>query len=181
MERWKDIPGFEGLYQASDQGNIRTCAGKTTSNALYPCRVWKQRVLKQKFQYRNKGTKQDARVCLWKDNKGYTFLVSRLVAMTWCPGYADGATVNHIDGNPLNNCVENLEWVSLAENIRKGFEAGFFKNSQIAVELHDEKGNRLPFSSLAEASRYLGRNHGYVSNMLHRGKTHLGGYEVVLP
>lgn len=172
MERWKDIPGFEGLYQASDHGNIRTCAGKVTSNARFQRRVWKQRILKQKYQHRhsNKTNGFDARVSLWKDGKENTCLVSRLVAMTWCDGYEDGMTVNHVDGNPMNNHSENLEWISIGENIRKGFDDMLF-STQKPIALVDNDGNMLQFRSMACASRYLCKNNGYISCLLARGIT----------
>ena len=127
MEEWKDIPGYEGLYQASTLGNIRTCEGKTTSSARFAKRVWKQRVLKQKLDRNRKG-RVDAKVNLWKDGTAKTMLVSRLVAMTWCRGYADNLTVNHINGDSLDNRADNLEWMSRADNIRHGFKNGLYKN-----------------------------------------------------
>lgn len=127
MEQWKDIPGYEGIYQASTHGRIRTCEGKTTSSTRFEKRVWKQRVLKQKFHKNQKG-RADARVSLWKDKKEKTWLVSRLVAITWCEGYAEGLTVNHINGNPLDNSSQNLEWITRAENIQHGFRTGLYKN-----------------------------------------------------
>lgn len=45
MEVWKDIPNYEGLYQASSLGRIRTCENKVTSNARYSTRVWKSRLI----------------------------------------------------------------------------------------------------------------------------------------
>lgn len=164
MEQWKDIPGYEGIYQASTDGRIRTCIGKTTKNARYSSRVWKQRELKQKFTVNKKG-RTDARVCLWKDGQGKTFLVSRLVAMTWVEGYASDMTVNHIDGNPLNNAASNLEWLSRADNIRHGFASGLFSSSQTPVVV--VQGEKIEvFSSMSEASRYLGKTNGYISNKL---------------
>lgn len=80
MENWKEIPGYEGLYEASDQGRIRTCEGKTTRNARYTKRVWKQRVLKPKKTRRKKNGLYDYHVSLWKDGHEKTWLVSRLVA-----------------------------------------------------------------------------------------------------
>ena len=127
MERWSDIPGYEGLYQASTLGRIRTCEGKTTSSARFAKRVWKQRIMKQKLNANRKG-RIDARVSLWKDGKEKTWLVSRLVAMTWVAGYAEGLTVNHIDGNPMNNACDNLEWLTRAANIQHGFKTGLYKN-----------------------------------------------------
>ena len=127
MEQWKDIPGYEGLYQASTQGSIRTCEGKTTSSARFEKRVWKQRILKQKL-YKNRKGRIDARVSLWKDGIEKTWLVSRLVAITWCDGYLQGLTVNHKNGNPLDNSADNLEWLTRAENIKHGFREGLYKN-----------------------------------------------------
>ena len=130
MEQWRDIPGYEGLYQASTDGRIRTAKGKTTASSRFPVRVWKQRIMKFKYQTRKSGGKKDARVCLWKEGKEKTFLVARLVALAWCDGYEDGLTVNHKDGDPLNNHPENLEWISLADNIRHGFKTGLYSKSQ---------------------------------------------------
>ena len=125
MEEWKDIPGYEGLYQASNFGRIRTCEGKTTSNARFGVRVWKQRIMKPK-RAANKNGRIDLRVELWKDGKHKTLLVSRLVAFTWCEGYKDGWTVNHKNGNQLDNRAENLEWLSHGDNIRHGFANGLY-------------------------------------------------------
>lgn len=164
MEAWKDIPGYEGIYEASMDGRIRTKEGKTTSNARYNVRVWKQRELKQKLAANKKG-RTDARVCLWKDGKEKTFLVSRLIAMTWVDGYAPDMTVNHIDGNPLNNAVNNLEWLPLGDNIRHGFKSGLFRSNQIPVVVV-ENGVISVFDSMSEASKHLGKNDGYISDKL---------------
>lgn len=160
MEQWKDIPGYEKLYQASTHGRIRTCEGKTTASARFPHRVWKQRTLKQKVTTNYKG-RTDARVSLWKEGKEKTWLVSRLIALAWCDGYSDGLTVNHINGNSLDNRAENLEWVSKAENIKKGFSDGLYKSVQNPVVLIS--GDDIQsFASMAEASRFLGKNNGYI-------------------
>ena len=129
MEEWKDIPGYEGLYQASTLGRIRTCEGKVTSNARFPHRVWKQRVLKQKVCANGKG-RADCRVELWNGKMHRTWLVSRLVAATWCDGYRDGWTVNHINGDPLDNRSENLEWLSHGDNIRHAFANGLYPQAK---------------------------------------------------
>lgn len=166
FEFWKDIPGYEGLYQASTIGRIRTCEGKTTSSARFEKRVWKQRIIKQKALMNKKG-RIDPRVSLWKNGLEKTWLVSRLIALTWCEGYADGLTVNHINGNTLDNSKGNLEWVTLSENIKKGFAEGLFSNNQIPVTLSNERAS-FDFDSMATASRFLGRNEKYISLCLKR-------------
>jgi len=168
-EQWKEIPGYEGIYQASNLGRIRTCENKTTYTERHGARHWKQRIIKQKYQTRkhNRNGKKDARVCLWKDGTEKTFLVSRLVAMTWCEGYSEGLTVNHIDGNPENNNASNLEWVTHKENsihsYRIGLHASHVKPITITVD-----GKDLQFNTLASASRFLGYKSGYLSNKLKR-------------
>lgn len=166
-EVWKPIPGYEGIYEASNLGRIRTANGKTTSNARYPVRVWQQRVLKPKVQTRSNG-KKDQRVNLWKDGVESTQLVARLVAMSFLPMPFDKLTVNHINGNPMDNRVENLEWCTIQENIHHAFETGLQKKSERAVVLESFDGHKLSFKSMAEASRYLGRNNGYVSGRIAR-------------
>lgn len=164
MEQWKDIPGYEGIYQVSTLGRIRTCEGKTTHTERHGIRHWKQRIIKQKICKNGYGRK-DARVSLWKGGEEKTWLVSRLVGLAWCAGYSDGLTINHINGNPLDNRAKNLEWVTLSENIKKGYELGLFSNCQRTVFLV-RNGHTKRFESMAEASRFLGRNSGYVRNTI---------------
>ena len=178
MELWKDIPGYEHLYQASNTGKIRTCEGKTTRSARFERRVWKQRELKQKWASRKGRAVKDARVTLWKDGKVKTHLVARLVAMAWCDGFGKGMTVNHIDCNPSNNNADNLEWVTLADNIRKGLENGQYKAKRVV--LIDRRGRTLEFRSMAEAGRFLNRSNQYISGLLKRGGKMAGEYAVRL-
>ena len=153
MANWKDIPGFETIYQASDDGRIRTCEGKVTTSIRCGERHWKQRELKQHYCKRNTGRSADARVTLWKDKEPHYFLTSRLIALTWCDGYKDGMTVNHIDGNPLNNAASNLEWVTRADNIRHGFETGLYTTAKPCVVHID--GEEVRFRSHTKAAEAL--------------------------
>ena len=157
-ERWKDIPGYKGIYQASTSGRIRTTEGKVTYTERHGVRHWKSRILK------TRGKQESGyRVCLWKDGKPKDWLTARLIATTFL-GMPDlEMTVNHKDGNRFNNNIENLEWLSLADNIRHGFDAGLYSSNEKAVAIIDDNGKRYEFKSLAEADRYLGRRTGYVS------------------
>ena len=173
MEQWKQIPGYEGLYEASTLGRIRTVENKITSNALYCKRVWKQRILTPKKQMRSNGRYYDERVDLWKNGKHKTLLVSRLVAMTFCDGYFDGATVNHINGNPTDNTVENLEWTTRCENIQKGYSTGLYdrqKKRVICIETGEV------FESMSDAERKKGICKGAISAVCATVNATAGGY-----
>lgn len=181
MEQWKAIPGFEGIYEASNAGRIRTAAGKTTSNARYEKRVWAQRIMKPKLEKRKSGGNYDQRVCLWKDGKKSTVLVARMIALAWCAGYLPEYTVNHKDGNPLNNNAENLEWVSLRDNIEHAFENGLYSTQKQCL-LVSPSGETLKFRSRAKASEFLGRCSGYIHNCIvhHREPRSQSGVQYML-
>lgn len=158
-EVWKDIPGYEGIYQASTFGQIRTAEGKTTNTKRHGIRHWKSRILKGK----GCNPKTGFRVSLWKDGKSKDFLVARLVALTFLGEPKEGFTVNHIDGNRMNNRIDNLEWLSLRDNIRHGFETGLYPQKAIKLKRGCES---FCFRSLSQCDVFLNRKTGYTSNTL---------------
>ena len=166
----KEIPG----YEACSDGSIWTCEGKTTYRILNgnkQKRVWKRRKMKPKYEKRCRSIHCDARVELWKDGKHETKLVSRLVASAFVDNPENKPEVNHIDGNPLNNSIKNLEWVTRSENIKHAIVNDL--NSQHRKIQLINKSNREAhnFTSLSQASLFLGFNKGYVSNRLNQNKS----------
>lgn len=105
MEIWKDIEGYEGLYQVSNEGNVRSLNYRNTG-------VVKNLTPKN----HNRGY---LHVVLTKDKSNKSFLMHRLVASAFIPRSDKDMTINHIDENRLNNEVENLEWCSLKDNIQE--------------------------------------------------------------
>ena len=168
-ELWRDIPNYEGIYQASTKGRIRTCEGKTTRTERHGVRHWKQRIIKPKtakaYRYRD-----DLRVTLWKDGKRKDYLVARLVAMTWVEGFAPHLTVNHIDGDHKNNNIENLEWLTISENVKHGFENGLYPTKKVKLT-NRFTGETTVYRSMAECDRAIGKSHGYISDCFKRNKT----------
>lgn len=161
-EIWKDIPNYEGLYQASNLGNIRTHKNKTTYTEQHGVRHWKQRILKPKSQNYETGYRVD----LWKDGKPKSYLVARLIAITFLG--ESNLTVNHINGNRFDNRLENLEWCSLKENIQKGFETGLYHTQKAICIIDKEKNEEHVYRSNAEASRKCGYCNAYFSNKIKR-------------
>ena len=166
LSRSKPIPGYEGIYEAHDDGTIWTAKGKTTFrilNGQKRFRVWKQRQLKSKKEKRQRSSNYDLRVELWKDRHHRTYLVSRLVAMAFIPNPLHLPCINHIDGNPLNDTPNNLEWCAYTYNNHYAFKHGQISTSK-PIKLNGKK-----FCSFADASKWLKRNPSYISALLKRG------------
>lgn len=103
-EQWKAIPGYEGVYEVSDQGRVRSVRRATNT---YPGRVLKT----------SKNRREYHRVSLSKDGRTRTASVHRLVVIAFL-GNRPEMEVNHIDGDKSNNKLENLEYVTRSENER---------------------------------------------------------------
>lgn len=101
---WKDINGYEGLYQVSDTGLIRANQRKGTSGGIRKLHL-------------NKGYPV---IILHKNGKKKTFQVHRIVALAFINNPECKPEINHIDENKSNNCIENLQWVTSKENANWG-------------------------------------------------------------
>ena len=122
-EIWKDIPNYDG-YQVSNLGRVRTY-NKTTYTEKHGVRRWKNRILKFKPSAPSTRSKQGTgyRVSLWKNGKCRDYLVARLVLSTFTnTDINTKLTVNHKDGDRLNNNLTNLEWLTRADNIKYGWQ-----------------------------------------------------------
>lgn len=106
MEIWKDIIGYEGLYQVSNMGRV-----KSLERNDYCCHHRTEKILKE----RNRNKKGYKMVALYKGNKK-EFSIHRLVAQAFIPNPENKPCIDHIDTNPSNNRVENLRWVTAKEN-----------------------------------------------------------------
>ena len=176
MENWKDIKGYDGIYQVSDKGQVRTVPGKATVrmiNGHENVRHWKARTLKQKT---DKGGYK--RVALWSQGKPKTILVHRLVCAAFHPNPDNLPDVNHIDGNPSNNAAENLEWITPRDNLMHAYEHKLNKAAMPVVLRDPPTGQIRYFYSRTEACRFLGRCPEYIGDALKRGDTKVDGYEL---
>jgi hypothetical protein len=102
-EIWKDVPGYEEIYQVSNLGNVKSidhyCKGRVGSGKQTG------RTLKQHICY-----KGYSRVRLYLNKKSFTTGAHRLVAIAFIPNPLNLPQVNHINGIKADNKVENLEW-----------------------------------------------------------------------
>ena len=108
-ERGADIAGFEGLYQISTYGRVR---------ALRHRNRWIDKLRDEPKIIRTSVASNYLRVGLRNIAPMKTFLVHRLVLSAFGPPRPPHSETGHIDGNPLNNRIENLTWVTKKENAR---------------------------------------------------------------
>ena len=186
-EEWRDIKGYEGYYQISNMGRVKSLNYRRTG---------KEGILKA-----GDNGHGYLFVVLCKDGKDNTCRINRLVAQAFIPNPDNLPEVNHKDENKKNNCVENLEWCSKSYNINygtgikrraeklRGRNHSKEHNKKIA-EKHRNKPKRgkpviginkisgliLEFPSAHEASRQLGISQGSICDCLKGRRKSLGGY-----
>ena len=114
QEVWKDIKGYEGLYQISNLGRVKTL-NRICKIHRKATREIKEIILTTKFL-----PKGYCFIALYKNNKETKFYIHRLVATAFIPNIDNKPQVNHKDGNKNNNVVSNLEWVTPSENLKIG-------------------------------------------------------------
>ena len=153
MEHWKAIAGFEGIYEVSDQGRVKS--------------LWhgKERILKP----HNSGSGY-LKVTLCKDGHTKQLLLHRLVAEAFIQNPNNLATINHKDEVKTNNVASNLEWMTQADNKRY--------SANKLVQMFDKSTCELlaTFPSLSEAERVTGIANGNISNCCLGNRKSAGGY-----
>ena len=156
-ELWRDIVGYEGLYQVSNLGRVRTMPRAKVKPGI-------MRLENNKGYYR---------ISLSKNGISKHFIVHRLVAQTFIDNPNNYREINHINENPLDNRVENLEWCTHIYNLMYGTrrQRVSMKESK-KVNQYDLNGNYIrTHDSLHLAADYV---NGQASGICHccKGKKH---------
>lgn len=120
IEIWKDISGYEGKYQVSNIGRVKSL--QRWSGTKYYNR---EQILKNHINKRN----GYVYVYLTKNNKSKNVRLHRLVAKAFIPNPNDYDDINHKDCNRTNNNVDNLEWCTRSYNIKYSFKYGKAKSN----------------------------------------------------
>ena len=148
-EIWKEIEGYE-KYQISSYGRVKSLKNN------------KESIKKHSISSRGYLV-----VTLFKNNISKTLTVHRLVANTFIENKDNKLTVNHIDGNKLNNNISNLEWVTYSENTKHAWDTGLMENARKAAIIATEASKKqifskkldLKFESCTEAANYIKNNY----------------------
>lgn len=180
MEVWKDIRGYNGLFQISNLGNVKR------KQKTYFCGNNTKRVLEERLII-GEQVKGYRRVALWNNKKYKRVFVHRLVAQAFIPNPDDKPEIDHIDGNPLNNKVDNLRWCNHTENLnnpitlkRKSIAAmGNHMTGRFGALHHNSKKVKCietnsVYGGIAEAERQTGI--GHISMVCRGARKTAGGY-----
>lgn len=170
---WKDIKNFEGYYQVSDSGEIRSI-DRTIETARG---TW---FFKGKVLQPNVGTNGYLYVNLSKADKGHTVYIHRAVAETFL-GKVEGLEVNHINSNKQDNRLENLEWLDRHTNASLGSRGkhkdnGMEKNPKAKKITCITTGET--FGCIKEFALKYNLNYHTVKNKLQKGLRNIYGYEI---
>ena len=115
-EIWKDIKNFEGLYQVSNLGRVKSLDRKIKCKHNYYLKKGKiLKGIKKRHNY------------LWVSLNKKSYSIHRLVANAFIPNLENKPLINHKDGNQQNNNVNNLEWCTQSENMKHAYLCGLQK------------------------------------------------------
>ena len=110
MEVWKEIKDYEGVYEVSSYGRIRSL------DHIVPCKAGSTRLVKGKVKLLCVNRKGYQITTLCKQNKMFTLTVHQAVAQAFIPDFIKGTELNHMDGNKINNFATNLEVSNSSHN-----------------------------------------------------------------
>jgi len=155
MEEWKDVKGYEGYYQVSNLGRVKSLERRSACGRY---------IIKKKFLKVRVINKKYKGIGLYKEGKLKLITIHRLIALNFIQNPENKPCVNHINGNKFDNNVSNLEWVTHSENTIHAYNSGFFGNIQIFVKLEHKKNSEITFHrSKNQASEYMGYNKCYLA------------------
>ena len=201
MEEWRDIKGFEGKYQVSNTGKVKSLERMKWNGKGY------QKIPEKILEGVDDGHGY-LHVNLCKDGKETSCKVHRLIAQAFLPNPNNLPEVNHKDEDKTNNCVENLEWCSRSYNInygtrnkkaseklkgkkhseehikkiseklkgRKQSEEHIKKRSKPVFSVDKESGLIMWWQSVIEASRQTNINQGSIAKCCQGKRKSAGGH-----
>ena len=175
-EEWKDIKGYERLYQVSNYGRVRSYDREVIQKHYSGCdttHIYKGKVMKLR---QNKNGYMIA--YLTKNKRQTKYLVHRLVAEAFIPHEPNKNYVNHLDNDSTNNNVTNLEWCTQSENIKYAYDNGTkTPPHQKRIEQYYLNGDYIKtWDSQSKIEKELGVKQANISKVCLGKRKQTGGY-----
>ena len=169
IEIWKDIKGYEGLYQVSNLGRVKRLEHKRYDRN----QILKERIIKT--TYPKNGWYPYLSLCRNGIYKNHN--IHRLVAEAFIPNPNKYPIINHIDGNKQNNSLDNLEWCTFSHNNREACRLGLNKGTAKTTLQFDKQGNLIKeWFSTRKAEKELKIANGKVSDCCIGKRKSAGGF-----
>lgn len=163
MEIWRDITGYEELYQVSNLGRVKSLGNDKNR---------KEKILKP-----SKNKCGYLTICLHNDNKIKNFKVHRLVAEAFIPNPENKPEVNHEDGNKENCCVSNLTWATKSENMMHAYKKNLINTRKVVLQFDNNNNLVKEWFSIREAERSLKIKHQSICRCCLGKRKTAGGYK----
>lgn len=161
-EIWRDIKGYEGKYQVSNLGNIKSLDYKRTGEE----QLIKQ--CKDRYGY--------PVVLLYKNGNRKQYSVHRLVAFAFIPNPLNKPQVNHMNRNKSDNNIKNLEWCSNLENMQHAIKTGINKYKRKIIQYDKSMNSIKEWDSIVEASNELNMTRANIIQCCRGKQKSAGGY-----
>lgn len=163
LEVWKDIKDYQGVYQVSNLGRVKSLNYNRTN--------------KEKILIGDKSKRGYKRFCLSKNGKNIRFLIHRLVYETFSGVIPQGYQIDHINNDPTDNRLQNLQLLTASENTKKMYKDNNYNvrcgRAKIKIKCLN---NNVIYNSINEASRDLILDRRGISLVLKGKRKQTGGY-----
>lgn len=179
IEIWKDIIGYEGLYQVSSFGRVKSL------ERICEMRYGFTRKVPEKIRSLNPDKDGYLKINLHMNGETNRYMVHRLIALLFIPNTKDAPVVNHINGIKNDNRVDNLEWATISENTKHGFDklnripvAG--KNhysSKVVIQLSKDGFFLNSFETITEAAKQTNTYRAGIVLCIAGKHKHAGGFK----
>lgn len=161
MSDWVPVKGYEGLYEVSSHGAVRSCMRITADGKHLSTKILNGGCYPNGYEF----------VCLRKDGHNRNRMTHRLVAEAFIPNPDNLPVVNHKDGNRHNNDVSNLEWCTQGQNLKHAVEIGLVESQCKIIRkvtITHDSGLYVELPSMAACCEYFGFTKCWLGNYLRK-------------